>query len=144
MNSSAWLFLSARLALAMLLGAGAGALFNQIWIGIALSSLGTLVMLYAAYRAFRALGVKMNDYASLPALLVAMAIFDFFSAPVANSLTRIQEHNADIYGLEVIHGLVPDSQQAAAEAFQIMGEIGLADPSPSPFIEFEEDLPADA
>jgi STE24 endopeptidase len=48
----------------------------------------------------------------------------------------MQEHNADIYGLEVIHGIVPDPAQTAAQSFQIMGEIGLADPSPSPFIEF--------
>jgi two-component system phosphate regulon sensor histidine kinase PhoR len=37
MNSSAWLFLSARLALVVMLGAGAGALFDQIWVGIALA-----------------------------------------------------------------------------------------------------------
>jgi Zn-dependent protease with chaperone function len=55
---------------------------------------------------------------------------------VQNSISRVFEHNADIYGLEVIHGLVPDSSTVAAESFQIMGEIGLADPSPSPLIEF--------
>jgi two-component system, OmpR family, phosphate regulon sensor histidine kinase PhoR len=37
MNSSAWLFLSARLALAVVVGAGAGALFGRIGIGIALA-----------------------------------------------------------------------------------------------------------
>jgi two-component system, OmpR family, phosphate regulon sensor histidine kinase PhoR len=37
MNSSAWLFLSARLALVVMLGAGAGTLFDQIWVGIALA-----------------------------------------------------------------------------------------------------------
>jgi len=37
MNSSAWLFLGARLALVVVLGAGAGALFEQIWIGVALA-----------------------------------------------------------------------------------------------------------
>jgi len=37
MNSPAWLFLSARLACAVLLGAGAGALFGEIWIGVGLA-----------------------------------------------------------------------------------------------------------
>ena len=37
MNSPAWLFLSARLALAVVLGAGAGALFGEIWVGIGLA-----------------------------------------------------------------------------------------------------------
>lgn len=109
---------------------------HHIWLGIGFASIGTLIMLFAAYHAFRRLGVRMTDYASLPALLLAMAVFDFVSTPVANSISRIEEHAADVYGLEVIHGLVPDSTRAAVDAFQIMGEIGLADPSPSPFIEF--------
>ena len=109
---------------------------HHIWIGIALSSVGILLLLFGTYHALRRFGIRVEDYASLPALLLAMAVFDFVSTPVTNALTRVQEHNADIYGLEVIHGLVPDSQQAAAQSFQIMGEIGLADPSPSPFIEF--------
>jgi two-component system, OmpR family, phosphate regulon sensor histidine kinase PhoR len=37
MNSSAWLFLSARLALAVSLGAGVGALLGQTWLGVALA-----------------------------------------------------------------------------------------------------------
>jgi len=109
---------------------------HHIWIGIALSSLGILVLLFVTYHALRRLGVRVDDYASLPALLLAMAIFDFISSPIANSFSRRMEHNADIYGLEVIHGIVANPRQVASEAFQIMGEIGLADPSPSPFIEF--------
>ena len=109
---------------------------HHIWLGIALSSVGILVLLLGTYQALRKFGVRAADYASLPALLLAMAVFDFVSTPISNSLVRVQEHNADIYGLEVIHGIVPNSQEAAAEAFQIMGEIGLADPSPSPFIRF--------
>src|SRR5580692_11012977 len=44
MNSSAWLFLSARLLLAVLLGAGAGALFDQVGIGVALALLVYLLL----------------------------------------------------------------------------------------------------
>ena len=109
---------------------------HHVWLGIALSSAGILAMLFLAQLALRRFGVRLDDYASLPALLLAMAIFGFFSDPVANSITRVQEHNADIYGLEVIHDLVPNSRQVAAEAFQILGEVALADPSPAPFIEF--------
>jgi Zn-dependent protease with chaperone function len=78
----------------------------------------------------------MADWASLPVLMLAVSIFSFLSEPVTNSFGRVLEHNADVYGLEVIHGIVPDAPQAAARAFQILGEIGLADPNPSPFIEF--------
>ncbi|PYV01146.1 MAG: peptidase M48, partial [Acidobacteria bacterium] len=74
------------------------------------------------------------DWASLPILLLLVSLFSFFAFPITNGFSRYQEHQADVYGLEVIHGLVPNSQQVAAEAFQVLGEIDLADPSPSPFI----------
>ena len=56
--------------------------------------------------------------------------------PGVSAYSRMLEHDADIYGLEVIHGVVPDSSRVAAESFQILGEVGLSDPDPSPFVEF--------
>jgi len=53
---------------------------------------------------------------------------------VINTYSRALEHEADVYGIEVIHGIVPDPQDAGAEAFQALGEINLADPNPHPFI----------
>jgi len=53
---------------------------------------------------------------------------------VFNSVSRYFEHEADRYGLEVIHGLVPDAGQVAAHYFQVSGEKNLADPDPGPFI----------
>jgi Zn-dependent protease with chaperone function len=76
----------------------------------------------------------LDDWASLPALLLLFYLFFFLSEPAFNSFSRYQEHQADVYGLEVIHGIVPDSSGTAAEAFQILGEVDLADPDPSPFI----------
>jgi STE24 endopeptidase len=76
------------------------------------------------------------DWASLPLMLLIVAIFSFLSEPVVNSYSRWQEHQADVYGLEITHGLVPDSSAAAAHSFQVMGEIGLDEPNPNRFIEF--------
>ena len=76
------------------------------------------------------------DWASSPVLLLALALFGFFSEPVTSSFSRMIEHDADIYGLEVIHGIVPNSADEAAQSFQILGEVSLDDPNPSPFIEF--------
>lgn len=45
---------------------------------------------------------------------------------------RYLEHQADQYGLEVTHGLTPDSGQIAAQAFQVLGEVDLSDPDPNP------------
>jgi STE24 endopeptidase len=76
------------------------------------------------------------DWASLPVLLLIVAIFSLLTEPVVNGYSRWQEHQADIYGLEITHGVVPDSSAAAAHSFQVMGEIGLDEPNPNHFIEF--------
>ncbi len=76
------------------------------------------------------------DWASLPVLLLIVAIFSFLGEPVVNGYSRWQEHQADVYGLEITHGIVPDSSAAAAKSFQVMGEIGLDEPNPNHFIEF--------
>ncbi len=76
----------------------------------------------------------LDDWASLPALLLFVYLFFFLAEPAFNSFSRYQEHQADVYGLEVIHGIVPNSSGTAAEAFQILGEVDLADPDPSAFI----------
>lgn len=76
----------------------------------------------------------LDDWASLPALLLFTYMFFFLAEPVFNTFSRFQEHQSDIYGLEVIHGIVPNSSETAAEAFQILGEVDLADPAPSTFI----------
>ncbi|HLY18654.1 MAG TPA: M48 family metallopeptidase [Bryobacteraceae bacterium] len=118
---------------------------GHVWIGIGAAMLGILIFLFLAYQAMRwALARwgarwairEMNDWASLPVLLLALAVFGFLSQPVGSSFSRVLEHNADVYGLEVIHGIVPNSSGEAAQAFQILGEVSLDDPNPSPFIEF--------
>jgi STE24 endopeptidase len=118
---------------------------GHIWNGIAMACLGSLLFLALCYHAMHwALarwGARwqirgVEDWASAPLLVLALTLFSFFSEPVVSAFSRWQEHNADIYGLEVIHGIVPDAPQAAAVAFQILGEVGLSDPNPSPFIEF--------
>ncbi len=118
---------------------------NHIWMGIALSTAVLLLFLFLGYYVMRwALhqwggrwAIRgMDDWASLPVLLLALSIFGFLSQPVLNGFSRTLEHNADVYGLEVIHNIVPDSQAAAAGAFQILGEVSLDDPNPSEFIKF--------
>jgi Zn-dependent protease with chaperone function len=74
----------------------------------------------------------LDDWASLPALVFLLSVFWFLAGPWANVYSRHQEHQADQYGLEVTHGLTPDSGQVAAQAFQKLGEIDLADPDPNP------------
>jgi STE24 endopeptidase len=65
-----------------------------------------------------------------------LSIFSFVASPISNHVSRYFEHEADRFGLEVTHGIIPDSSQNAARAFQILGEVDLANPKPSPFIVF--------
>ena len=74
----------------------------------------------------------LQDWASLPVLLLLLSVFSFIVTPVGSAFSRYLEHQADQYGLEVTHGLTPDSNQVAAHAFQALGEVGLSDPDPNP------------
>ena len=74
----------------------------------------------------------VNDWASLPALLFLLTILAFLANPATSAFSRYVEHQADQYGLEVTHGLTPDAGQVAAQAFQVLGEVDLADPDPNP------------
>lgn len=114
---------------------------NHIPKGIAFAAVALLVLFYLLYRciggALARWGVAweiraVDDWASLPAFLFLIAIFSFLGNPIGNAFRRHLEHQADQYGLEVTHGLTPDSSQIAAQSFQILGEVDLADPDPSP------------
>ena len=118
---------------------------NHIRNGFLFFTLLLLITLYAAYRLLhRILGrwgsrwkvYGPQDWGALAVLLLILDGVAFFSSPVINGYSRVQEHNADVFGLELIHTVVPNSSQVAAHAFQAMGEIDLADPNPPPFITF--------
>jgi Zn-dependent protease with chaperone function len=76
----------------------------------------------------------LEDWASFAVFLLLLHIGVFLAMPLANGFSRHQEHVADVYGLELLHGIVPDSNEVAAQAFQVFGEVDLADPDPPKFI----------
>ena len=77
-----------------------------------------------------------DDLASAPVLILLFTVFGFLFTPVSNVYSRYLEHQADQYGLEVIHGLVPNAPVVAAHAFQVLGEIDLEEPNPSAAVKF--------
>jgi STE24 endopeptidase len=107
-----------------------------------------VALLLASYIMFRALHWSLQrwgaewriysseDWASLVVILLIFQILTFISSPVANGFSRMQEHAADVYGLEIIHGLIPNSEEVAAHGFQVLGELDLSDPNPPAFITF--------
>ena len=111
--------------------------------GILFACVVLLFFLYLAYRLLHGMLARWgetwairgpDDLASLPALLLLLSVFGFLFTPISNVYSRHLEHQADQYGLEVIHGLIPDAPVVAAHAFQILGEVDLEEPNPSPAV----------
>jgi STE24 endopeptidase len=71
-------------------------------------------------------------------LVFAITIAGFVLEPMANTISRHFEHQADVFGQEAVHTLVPDPEKTAVAAFDKLGEAYLEDPNPSPLIEFWE------
>lgn len=118
---------------------------NHIWKGLLFAAVFLFVVFYLGFRTIGwllrrfggAWGIRgVDDWASLPALLLLISIYSFIANPVQSAVSRHFEHQADQYGLEVTHGLTPDSSQVAAQAFQVLGEVDLSDPTPSPVTVF--------
>jgi STE24 endopeptidase len=100
-----------------------------------------LVLLYLGYRCMGWLlarrgaewGIRaLDDWASLPALMLVLTLFGLPADTAGNAFSRHLEHQADVYSLEINHGIVADPGQAMAHAFQKFGETVLEDPAPNP------------
>jgi len=118
---------------------------NHIPKGLALGTVGIFALFWAASRLAQDLvrrsGVswRVDSVASLPGLVVlllTLAALQTITEPIANAASRYAEHEADVYGQEAIHGIVPDPQKTAVASFNQLGAAYLDDPNPNPFIEF--------
>ena len=78
----------------------------------------------------------ITDLAALPVLMLALALLTLVAEPIGNAFSRYQEHQADIYGLEVTHGFFPNNREVAASAFQKLGEKSYDYPAPNPLLVF--------
>ena len=114
---------------------------GHIWKGFLFSAAIIFVLLYFGYRSIGGLlarsgaawGVRsLDDWASLPALLLLLTLFGLAADVIGNTFSRYEENQADVYSLEVTHGIVPDPGQAFAHSFQTYGETVLIDPDPHP------------
>lgn len=115
---------------------------NHIYKGLAFAALVLLVMLWLGYHVMHWLIARfgarwhvsgVSDLAAGAVLMLAFSVFGLLSEPIMNAFSRHLEHQADIYGQEAMHGLLPAPQRSAQNAFQILGELSLDDPAPSEF-----------
>ncbi len=113
--------------------------------GFALSAVG-LFFIYWACAGFAVWMVRrfgsrwgvteISSRTGFVVLLFAVSIANFLLQPVSSAVSRHFEHQADVFGQEAIHGIVPDPQKTAVAAFNALGQSWLEDPNPNPFIEF--------
>jgi STE24 endopeptidase len=109
---------------------GAGLSFVFLWIGYHVVLL--LVRRYGA----RWHIASLEDWGATGVLMLVLSVLTFLAEPIGNSISRAQEHQADVFGSEVVHGIVADPQKVDAQSFQRLGEESLEYPYPSPFVVF--------
>ncbi len=116
--------------------------------GILMLIFGLLLAFFIGYHAVRwalahfgsAWGIPaQEDWGTLIVLFFAFAVLSAVLQPVVSGLSRAQEHAADVYGQEAIHGLVADPQEAARSAFDLLGSNSFVVPNPNLFLEFWSD-----
>jgi STE24 endopeptidase len=118
---------------------------NHVVIGLCAAAVGLFIGLFLVYWLSRwflnKFGARwqiraLGDWAALPMIFLIFSILGFIAQPIGATFSRQLEHNADIYGLEVTHGINANPQETAAHAFQVLGELSLAYPYPSPLVVF--------
>jgi len=118
---------------------------NHIYKGIAFAAVGMLLAFFVGYHSVRWLirrfgpswGIaEQDDWAALVVIMLVFSVLSFLAEPIANGFSRAQEHAADVFGQEAIHGIVADPQATAEHSFQVLGEESLDDPTPHPLVEF--------
>jgi Zn-dependent protease with chaperone function len=118
---------------------------GHVVLGLAFGCIALLPLFWIGYHAARLLLARFGaawripsqqDWGVLVVLLLVFSVLTTLSDPFANAFSRAIEHNADVYGEEAIHGIVADPQAVGRQAFQVLGEDSLDDPTPHPVCEF--------
>jgi len=113
---------------------------HHIVYGMIAGAVGLLLGLYLVFRLSgwalklfqQRAGIRdLSDWAAVPIIFLLFGVLGVVAEPVGNAISREIEHQADVYGLEVTHGIVPNSKEAAAHSFQVLGELSLDYPYPS-------------
>jgi STE24 endopeptidase len=113
---------------------------KHVWKTLAFLLALSVVVFYGIYRSYepglrrwgKRWGVtEPGDPASVPWLLLVGGTMAFLLSPVISGYSRINEHNADVFGLELTH-----LNEPFATAFVKMAEDSKRDPKPHPLIKY--------
>jgi STE24 endopeptidase len=118
---------------------------GHVALGVAMSCVGLLPLFWLGHYGVRLLLGRFGtvwripsqqDWGALVVLALVLLTLSSLSDPISNSISRMIEHNADVYGQEAIHGIVADPQEVGLRSFQVLGEDSLDDPTPHPLFEW--------
>jgi Zn-dependent protease with chaperone function len=113
-----------------------GILFSFVFILVAFF-LGFHLFQFLLRRYGRQWRIPSQDHwAALYVFVLVLSVIGFLSEPIQNSFTRTQEHAADVYGEEVVHGIVADPQATGQAGFDLLGENAFVYPYPNSLVEF--------
>ena len=116
--------------------------------GVLMSFAGILLAFFVGFHLFQFLlkrfGVRwripsQEDWAAVVVMYMVLVVLSFFAEPIGNAFSRSMEHDADVFGQEVVHGIVADPQATGEASFQLLGENQFVEPNPSAFVEFWTD-----
>jgi Zn-dependent protease with chaperone function len=113
--------------------------------GLMMAAAGTLLALWLGFHAVRWLVRRygavwqipaVEDWGAVVVLMLIFQVFTILSDPIGNAISRYIEHRADVYGQEVVHGIVADPQATGVHSFQTLGEESLDIPDPNRWMVF--------
>ncbi len=118
---------------------------NHIWWGLLFTAVLLLGIFFVGFHITRWLLARFGsrwgvpsegDWAALPVILLALLVLAFLSEPLDNAFSRAEEHAADVYGQEAVHGIVADPQHVGQGSFQVLGAQSLDEPHPNALVVF--------
>ena len=80
--------------------------------------------------------LDVGQWSSLGLILLILVVLSFLAEPIGSAFSRRIEHQADVYGQEVIHGIVPEAQATVVHSFCSDAALWLDDPAPNPLVVF--------
>jgi Zn-dependent protease with chaperone function len=109
---------------------------KHIWKGLAFALVVSLIVFIIGQRIIDR-GVKRHGYesagdpAAIPLAALVFFILGFVTTPIDAAASRYQEHEADVFSLELTH-----LNEPMATAFRKLAEDSKTDPSPHPVIKY--------
>jgi Zn-dependent protease with chaperone function len=112
----------------------------HLWKGVLLNWLLSGALFFASWlimsRAIERFGDRwrfhqLHDVASMPLLVASISLASLIAQPATNTVSRMIEHEADVFALEVTH-----LNDAGARAFIKLGSQNRSNPEPSPLVKY--------